>query len=167
MFSFHHWFLLSFLGVFIADCVCSLHHCFFRCFFFCFFFHHWFYFCFLSVFISPSFFTVTVFCQVLRFCVVVPRMLRIWESFFYSQAFFTLHCVPKFGTTCFYQGFPGAGNSAFKVAGPSTDVRNTDRVQLFVWVTLFSKRYLSLGSIYVLRSCGTLYNHLPGFEPTL
>ena len=38
MFSFHHWFLLSFLGVFIADCVCSLHHCFFRCFFFCFFF---------------------------------------------------------------------------------------------------------------------------------
>ena len=34
MFSFHHWFLLSFLGVFVVDCVCSLHHCFFMCFFF-------------------------------------------------------------------------------------------------------------------------------------
>ena len=95
MFSFHHWFLLSFLGVFIADCVCSLHHCFFRCFFFVFFFHHWFYYCFLSVFISPSFFTVTVFCQVLRFCVVVQRMLRIWESFFLLSGVLYLTLRPE------------------------------------------------------------------------
>ena len=75
-------------------------------------------------------------CQVLRFCVVVRRVLRIWESFFYFQAFFLLHSFPtfatvawvlriwggllycqafftlhsfsKFGTTCFYQGFSGS-----------------------------------------------------------
>ena len=92
MFSFHHWFLLSFLGVFIVDCVCSLHHCFFMCFFF---FHHWFYYCFFSVFISPSFFTVTVFCQVLRFCVVVLRMLRIWESFFLLSGVLYLTLRPE------------------------------------------------------------------------
>ena len=91
MFSFHHWFLLSFLGVFIVDCVCSLHHCFFMFFFF----HHWFYYCFLSVFISPSFFTVTVFCQVLRFCVVVQRMLRIWESFFLLSGVLYLTLRPE------------------------------------------------------------------------
>ena len=91
MFSFHHWFLLSFLGVFIVDCVCSLHHCFFMFFFF----HHWFYYCFLSVFISPSFFTVTVFCQVLRFCVVLQRMLRIWESFFLLSGVLYLTLRPE------------------------------------------------------------------------
>ena len=42
------------------------------------------------------------------FCVAVPRVLRIWESFFYSQAFFTLHSFPTFATTCIYQGFPGS-----------------------------------------------------------
>ena len=37
----------------------------------------------------------------------VPRVLRIWESFFCPEAFFTLHSsFPTFGTTCFYQGFP-------------------------------------------------------------
>ena len=50
-------------------------------------FHHWFYYCFWSVFISPTFFTVTVFCQVLCFCVVLLRVLWIWESFFYSPHF--------------------------------------------------------------------------------
>ena len=164
MFSFHHWFLLSFLGVFIVDCVCSLHRCFFMCFFF-------FTTDFTIVFWVFSFHQVSLpwlfFVRYFVFVLLYSECYGSERAFFYSQAFFTLHCVPKFGTTCFYQGFPGAGNSAFKVAGPSTDVRNTDRVQLFVWVTLFSKRYLSLGSIYVLRSCGTLYNHLPGFEPTL
>ena len=41
-------------------------------------------------------------------CVVVPRVLRIRETFFYSQSFFfTLHSFPTFGTNCFYHGFPG------------------------------------------------------------
>ena len=38
---------------------------------------------------------------------IVPRVLRIWERFFCSEAFFTLNSsFPTFGTTCFYQGFP-------------------------------------------------------------
>ena len=61
--------------------------------------------CFSGVFILPTFSTMTVFCHVLRFC-VVPRVLRIGESFFNTQAFFTLHFFPTFGTTCFYQRLP-------------------------------------------------------------
>ena len=42
----------------------------------------------------PTFFTLTAFllpfCQVLRFWIIVPRVLRIWESFFQPWAFFTL-----------------------------------------------------------------------------
>ena len=77
---------------------------------------------------------MTVSCQVLRFYVNVPRVVRIWESFFYSQALFTFPTFatvprllrmwerfftlrefflsythfPTFGTTCNYQGFPGS-----------------------------------------------------------
>ena len=39
---------------------------------------------------------------------VLPRVLRIWKSIFYSQSFFTLLSFPTFGTICFYQGFPGS-----------------------------------------------------------
>ena len=39
---------------------------------------------------------------------VLPRVLQIWESVFYSQAFFTLQSFPTFGTTWFYQGFHGS-----------------------------------------------------------
>ena len=73
----------------------------------------------------------------------VSRVLRIWESFFYSHAFFTLHSLPKFDITCFYQGFPGAGSFSLKVAGPPTKVRNTDPVHLFVWITQFSAKDIS------------------------
>ena len=64
-----HFFMLLFLqlfsGVFIFDCIWSLH------------------------------FTV---CWVLHFwvvVVVVPRVLRIWESIFYSQVFFYLFYTPS------------------------------------------------------------------------
>ena len=67
--------------------------------------------------------------------VLLPRLLLIWENVFCSDAFFTLHSFPTFGTTCLYQVFPRAGSSALKVAGFSTDVRNTDPVHLFVWIT--------------------------------
>ena len=33
---------------------------------------------------------------------LLPQVLWIWESVF------TLHSFPTFGTTCFYQGFPGS-----------------------------------------------------------
>ena len=38
------------------------------------------------------------FFQVLRFCVVAARVLRVWESFFCPQAFFTPHSFPTFAT---------------------------------------------------------------------
>ena len=66
-------------------------------------------------FFSCLYFTAD-FCQislVWRFFVkyfdfVVARVLRIWESIFYSQALFTLHSFPTFGTNRFYQDFPGS-----------------------------------------------------------
>ena len=67
--------------------------------------------------------------------VLLPRLLLIWENVFYSDAFFTLHSFLTFGTTCLYQVFPRADSSALKVAGFPTDVRNTDPVHLFVWIT--------------------------------
>ena len=52
---------------------------------------------------SPTFFTLTsfllFFCRILRFCIVVPHVLRIWEGFFCPQAFFTSHSFPTFNTT--------------------------------------------------------------------
>ena len=67
--------------------------------------------------------------------VLLPRLLLIWENVFYSDAFFTLHSFLTFDTTCLYQVFPRADSSALKVAGFPTDVRNTDPVHLFVWIT--------------------------------
>ena len=67
--------------------------------------------------------------------VLLPRLLLIWENVFYSDAFFTLHSFLTFGTTCLYQVFPRADSSALKVARFPTDVRNTDPVHLFVWIT--------------------------------
>ena len=42
------------------------------------------------------------------FCVAVQQVLQIWETFFYSQAFVTLHSFPTFSTICFYQCFLGS-----------------------------------------------------------
>ena len=50
---------------------------------------------FILTFLGPSF-------------TVLPRVLRIWESFFYYHVFFTLHSFPTFGRTCLFQGFPGS-----------------------------------------------------------
>ena len=64
------------------------------------------------------------------------------ESFLYSQTFLPTP-LPTSGTTCFYQDFPGASSSALKVAGPLTEVWNTDPTHLFVWVTLCSAKSIS------------------------
>ena len=82
------WFFISgFVGVLI------FHHWFLPLFFVC--FHCW-----LHFFMWLTFFAMTafllLFCQVLRFGVTVPLILRIWESFFFSQAIFTLHSFPTF-----------------------------------------------------------------------
>ena len=93
-----------------------------------------FYYIFSRVFISPTFFGMTVFCQVLRFCFIALRVLRIRERFFFllSGDFYltllphichstvsstdfrelflvsdvNLHSFQTFDTTCFYQCFP-------------------------------------------------------------
>ena len=54
----------------------------------------------------------------------LPRVLRIWESVFYSQTFFTLHSFLLF------QGFPGAGIAS---------------ARLFVWITTIHKRVILVG----------------------
>ena len=94
---------------FLGESLRVFHHCFFRCFistliftivfgcFHCwlylftswlfiqvFSFYYWFYYYFLSVSVSPTFFTETAFWQVLCFCVVAPRVLRIWNAFFFN-----------------------------------------------------------------------------------
>ena len=134
MFSFHHWFLLFFLGVFIVDCICSIDHCFFRCFYLttvfeCFHFND---------FLLRDCFFVRYFAFEL-----LDKSATDLRSFFYSQAFFTLHSFATFGTTCLYQSFPGASSSVLKVAGPPTEVRNTDPAHLFVWITQCSAKDIS------------------------
>ena len=67
------------------------------------------------------------------------------ERYGFEWAFVThRHFLPyapsqHFGTTCFYQGFPGslgAGSYSSKFAGLHTDPRNTDPAHLFVWFTV-------------------------------
>ena len=169
-------------------------------------FHHWFlplffvcFHCWLHFFMSLTFFAMTafllLFCQVLRFGVAVPLVLRIWESFFsvrrfyltllphiyhssasatdlrglfYSLVFLTLHSFPTFCINCFYQDFPG--NRHFFLEGCMASHRGLKHragPSVCLNHTVFSKSYYSVGSIYVLRSYGILYHSLPDFESTL
>ena len=48
------------------------------------------------------------FYQVLRFVLLYRECYGFERAFYYSQAFFTLHSFTTFGTTCFYQDFPGS-----------------------------------------------------------
>ena len=141
MSSFHHWFLLLFLGVFIVHVTVSsgvfisplILLLFFKCFHFTNFLYRD---CFLS---GTSF---------LCCCTASATDLR---ELFSLSGVFTLHFFPRFGTTSFYQGFPGAGSFALKVAGSPTKVRNTDQAHLFV------QQKVIVDSIYVLRPYGSLY----------
>ena len=47
---------------------------------------------------------------------------RFQRAFFTLRLFLTLHSFPIFGTTCFFQGFPGAGSSSMKVVEPPSEV---------------------------------------------
>ena len=67
----------------------------------------------------------------------LPGVLRIWESIFDSQAFFTVQSF-----LFFFQGFPGTTNSTAKLAGFHTDLRNIAPAQLFVWRVLCHTFYL-------------------------
>ena len=90
------------------------------------------------------------------------------RELFYLQDIFTLRFFPTFGITCFYQGFTRSQPFFFDDRrayhwvsklrpGPSVCLNYTE----------FSKRYSLIGSVYMLRPYGTLYQPLPGFEPTI
>ena len=73
----------------------------------------------------------------LPFLFHLPRALRFWVGFFYSQAFFTLCFFPTFlAQPGFIKAFLGAGSYSLKFAGLHTDPRNTDLAHLFVWFTV-------------------------------
>ena len=112
-----------------------------------FIFHRWFlplffecFHCWLHFFMSP---TLLLFCQVLRSC-VVPWVLRIWESFFYSQAFLPYTPSQHLAQSAFIMASLGVDSSSLKAAGPPpTEVRNTEPVYLFVWITQCSAKGIS------------------------
>ena len=103
------------------------HHCFFGCL-------HFLMFSFLQMFSGVFIVDCIYLLHYSSLLLLLPRLLRIWKSVFYSDVVFTLHLFSTFGTTCFYQGFPGADGSALKVTGVPTEVRNTDSTHLFVWI---------------------------------
>ena len=99
-------------------------------------------------FYTPAFFTLDSF----SIFATIPQVLRIWESFFYSQAFVTLHSFPTFATTWLYQGSPGSRQLFFE-GYRDTHWGSKHRLGRSVRLnhTVFSKRYLPVGSIYVVR----------------
>ena len=64
---------------------------------------------------------------------VLPGVLQIWESVFYSEAFFTLH-------SCCFHGSLGADSSTSKLAGLYANLWNIAPIRLFVWITKIHKR---------------------------
>ena len=145
--------------MFLGEPVRVFYHCFFR------FFHVPidFYYCFWmfsllnafihfivsgDVFISPTFFTVTVF----RF--VVQRVLRIWESFSLLSGIFYLTFPPKIWHNQQFtlEGCRVSHWGSKHRPGPSVCLNHT----------VYSKRYYSASSIYVLGAATDYY--ISGFE---
>ena len=138
MFSFQHWFLPLFSGVFIVDCIYCLHECFFRCFYFTtdftivfrvFSFHQlslpWLFFVRYFVFAcccSECYGFERAFFKLGRFLPYAPS--RLWHNLLLSK--------PSW-----------ASSSASKVARPPTQVRNTVTAHLFVWTTQCSAEGIS------------------------
>ena len=117
---FHCWFFRCFHFT-IDFCYCWFHlfiHCFFRCFYF------------TDILYRDCF-------LLLRFCVVVPRVLRIWESIFYSHMLFTLRSFPTFGTTCFIKTSLGLTVPLRRLQALPLRFE-TDPSHLFVSITQYS-----------------------------
>ena len=70
-----------------------------------------------------SCFIFHLFRVVLCWCTASAAGLR---ELFYSQAFFTLHSFPTFGTAYFIKALMGDDSSSLKVAGAPTEVQNTN-----------------------------------------
>ena len=137
---------------FLGEYLRVFHHLFFQVFSF---FDTDFYHFFGGVFIVDCIFFITllVFCKVLRFCMVVPPVLRILESFFCSEAFLlytpSSH-LPQYRKCCgfekaffyfqlffttpsqhlaqfgFIKACLGLGSFFLKVVGPPPQFRKTD-----------------------------------------
>ena len=147
--------LLFFLGEPLRD----FHHCFFRCLHFTIDF----YYCFWTfsllivlvhvtvssgVFISPlllllffkcfhftNFLYRDCFCQVLRFCAVVLRVLQIWESFFHSQLFLPYTLSQHLAQPVLIKASPRLVVSPWKLQGHLLKFETQTRL-----ICLFSKR---------------------------
>ena len=174
--------------LFSRETLRAFHHCYFRCFHFNINSYYCFWvFLFLiafvhftvssGVFITPliwlfffecfhftNLFTVTIFWQALCFFVVEPRVLRIKKIFFYSQVFFTSHSFSIFGTVTFYPGFPRGDSSVLKAVGLPLNLKTQTRS-----ICLFESHNVQEKVLVcnVLRPYWTLYQPLPGFEPTI
>ena len=169
--------------VFLGEPISAFHHCFLSCFHFTTDFYYYFWvFSLLIAFVNfinfrvfhhclGGFILLLIFTIVFRvfsfyklsfpwlvFCVDVPWVLWIGESIFYSQVFFSLHSFPTFGTTCFYQDFSASRQFFLEGCRVSHWVLK-HRPGQFVCLnhTVFSKKYWSAGSTYVLRLYKTLY----------
>ena len=138
-----------------------------------FIFHRWLFSLFFLVFslligffMSP---TLLLFCQVLHFCVVVPRVLQIWESFFYTQAFFTLNSFPTFGTVRFYQGFPGGRQFYLEGRTALTQLRFESQNRSICFFESYNaqQKVLVDRNYLCVKALGTLFQPLPGLEPTI
>ena len=120
----------------------------------------------IGFFMSP---TLLLFCQVLYFCVVVPRVLQIWESFFYTQAFFTLNSFPTFGTVRFYQGFPGGRQFYLEGRTALTQLRFESQNRSICFFESYNaqQKVLVDRNYLCVKALGTLFQPLPGLEPTI
>ena len=57
------------------------------------------------------------------------------ECYGFERASFTLRWSLPYTPSCFYQDFDGAGSSALKVAGLATEFRSIDLTHMFVSIT--------------------------------
>ena len=118
-----------------------------------FLFHHWFYNCFSSVFISPTFFAVTFFCQVLCFCLAVVASATDLREPFLNSGVFYLTLLPDFGTTYFYQSLPGPAVLLRRLQGLSLKFETLSR-SIFLFERNSVQQKVLVGRFYLcIRSC--------------
>ena len=84
-----------------------------------------------------------------------------------SGVYYLTLCSRHLTQPAFIKASLGASSSPLKVAGPPTEVQNTDPAHLFVLITMFSKRCKSVSSIYVSRPNGTIHQSLSNFKRTI
>ena len=121
-------------------------------------FHHWLLLLFFWFFDFTNFLYHNCFFVRHFICVLLCHECYGFERAFLLLGILTLYAFPTFGTTCFHQGFPGS--SQFFLKGCRTfhwgSKCNTGS-SVCLSHTVFSQRYLSVGSIYVLRPYATQY----------